>query len=358
MVFDRLYSDRRIAIGDYHRVALQMEAGTYVDGIDRSQKLFEGYADDFTKYLRKGGRRFQANRAAVETKGFGKEKYLIEIVKGHFGSRLPATISTDDITAYRKRLEAAEIGAQTIRHRLGMVRRILRHAVAHEKLHLPNGLPTFHMPDPPKPRDRIASPKEIAQICRLLDEEAALAFRLALETGMRRSELERIQWDDVDFDSRHIHLSDSKAGEPQLVQLTSAAFNILKLLKRKAFAGKSSQKVFGISANTMYRRFAAARDERGIENLQLHDSRHTAITAVARTGLSAFHVQNFARHKDAKSVNRYVKYSELRTGEALRDALKSKGQIGLSTRAKSPAKKRKVTSRTTTGGKRSTKKIR
>ena len=53
-------------------------------------------------------------------------------------------------------------------------------------------------------------------------------MRLALCTGMRKGEMFRLKWDDVDFDRGFIHLRDPKGGKDQTIPLNQAARELLE----------------------------------------------------------------------------------------------------------------------------------
>ena len=59
------------------------------------------------------------------------------------------------------------------------------------------------------------------------DLQAANFLRLVLFTGMRRGELFKLQWQDVDFDRGFIHIRGPKGGQDQKIPLNPAARELL-----------------------------------------------------------------------------------------------------------------------------------
>ncbi len=59
------------------------------------------------------------------------------------------------------------------------------------------------------------SPEQLANLMAAIDQDhdtqAANLMKLALCTGMRRGELFRLKWDDIDFERGFIHLGTPKA---------------------------------------------------------------------------------------------------------------------------------------------------
>lgn len=60
------------------------------------------------------------------------------------------------------------------------------------------------------------------------DMEAANMMRMALFTGMRRGELFKLKWQDIDFDRGFITIKDPKGGVSQKIPLNDQARQVLK----------------------------------------------------------------------------------------------------------------------------------
>ena len=86
---------------------------------------------------------------------------------------------------------------------------------ARSRGYLPKGQPT-EAEDVAKARDRggeigILTPKQLANLLRVLDEEAKLYFAIGAFTGLRSAELIRLEWEDVNFARGHIQVGKTKA---------------------------------------------------------------------------------------------------------------------------------------------------
>ena len=67
----------------------------------------------------------------------------------------------------------------------------------------------------------------------------------AVETGMRRSEILKLRWSDINGDERTAKLTDTKNGDDRTVPLTRNAFEILENLKDE------TEVVFPITPNCL-----------------------------------------------------------------------------------------------------------
>lgn len=138
-----------------------------------------------------------------------------------------------------------------------------------------------------KPRDRRISDDEIAMICAQLgydrtqienrpttkSQEVAVMFLLAIETGMRLGEIAGLQPDDILLEKRFVIVRDSKNSDKRHVPLTKTACRLLKALKGRKWTVSAS------SASAMFYR---AKVEAKIPDLTFHDTRHEAMTRLAR----------------------------------------------------------------------------
>ena len=170
--------------------------------------------------------------------------------------------------------------------------------------------------------ERFLSPEEYCRLGRVLDDREAdfplhvAAVRLLLLTGCRRSEILTLEW--RSYRDGNLHLPDSKTG-PRTVWLCQAAQNILDLLPR------SSRFVFP----TKHRRapglrlehfWSQARIEAGIEDVRLHDLRHSYASMALLNGESIRAVGRLLGHEKPSTTLKYAHLSDASVREAV-DAL-------------------------------------
>jgi len=133
---------------------------------------------------------------------------------------------------------------------------------------------------PPPPRDRRITDDEIRRVCLALgydgavrnnSHETAVAFLLALETGMRLGEICSFKKNDVH--GRFIRLHRTKNADRRDVPLSKEAVRLIGLLPDGEFTVSSAV------ASTLFRR---ARINAEILDLTFHDSRHEACTRLAQ----------------------------------------------------------------------------
>ena len=66
------------------------------------------------------------------------------------------------------------------------------------------------------------------------DIHAANLMKLALFTGLRRGEMLKLKWSDINFERGFIHIRDPKGGPDQMIPLNSAASGLLECMERNS----------------------------------------------------------------------------------------------------------------------------
>ena len=75
------------------------------------------------------------------------------------------------------------------------------------------------------------TPEQLTSLLEAIEQDpnvqAATFMKMILFTGMRRGELFKLQWQDIDFDRGFIHIRDPKGGQDQKIPLNVAARELL-----------------------------------------------------------------------------------------------------------------------------------
>jgi len=125
-------------------------------------------------------------------------------------------------------------------------------------------------------------------------------IRLALLTAMRRSELIKLQWEDIDWSKQLIHLKDTKNGESRQIPI----FDKVKVILEGIEGDKGS--LFPIKEHAVSVAFRRAVKRSGLENMSFHTLRHEAITRFFEMGLTIPEVASISGHKSWAMLRRYT----------------------------------------------------
>lgn len=196
-------------------------------------------------------------------------------------------------------------------HALSLLRRIMNFAIA--RGHIEKNPTRGIRPNRRPPLTRFLSRDEIARLHKALDEQAqrgerfrqpADIVRLLLLTGCRRSEIVCLRWAEVR--DRALMLADGKTG-PRTVPLNSQARRILDRQPRGEgeFVFPSSQdpsRPRHPDLSLWYR----VRREAGIEDVRLHDLRHTHASHAVMNGVPVPVVARLLGHSNVRMTMRYA----------------------------------------------------
>ena len=167
------------------------------------------------------------------------------------------------------------------------------------------------------------------------------AIDMLLYTGCRVSEVLNLRWECVDFAAGVIKLADTKSGGPQLVTMNGPARQILKALEAEKGASEwvlpsvsnPKQRISKAGIEAAWHKLRGAAQ---IDDVRMHDLRHTVGTYAGQTGANAFLVRDLLRHKNLAMTGRYVNRADspLRTlsdqvGERIAAAMAGRKPAGV-----------------------------
>ena len=167
----------------------------------------------------------------------------------------------------------------------------------------------------PAGRLRYLSKQEINRLLGVCKGEVKDFIRLALNTGLRRGEVLSLKWSDIDFCNKMIVVQESKSGQKGVIPMNQEVYNVLRNMRKKR---KGEEKVFHIGKH-ISRKFAQSAKEAGIENVRLHDLRHTFASYLAMKGCNLITIQKLLRHKTLNMVLRYAHLSQPHLQEAVKN---------------------------------------
>ena len=135
---------------------------------------------------------------------------------------------------------------------------------------------------------------------------AAAALRLLILTGCRRNEILTLRWDDVDRQARELRLRDSKSG-PCMVALTPAVESVIDGIRRVrgnpwVIAGAAP----GSRLKTLKTAWRRVKLRAGLEDVRLHDLRHSYATRALALGESLTMIGKLLNHAQMQSTARYA----------------------------------------------------
>lgn len=266
-----------------------------------------GYAPPSAESFSAVAARFlKHQRARLTPAAYVREEGIIEKhLKPFFGegTRL-ASVRRVDVQRYVTE-RTADVAAASVTKELNVLKHMMSLAVEWELIPA-NPAHGVKPPQAPEGRTRYLSPTEFKAALDASPEWMRAPMALAAFTGMRRGELLRLAWKDVDFSNKRLYLAETKNGTLRIVPLNGLAIQVLQSLPQ----GDPDELVFpaldGAKLSVYTRRVFAAV---GIKDASYHSLRHTAASWLVMKGVDLYAVGQILGHKTPRMTQRYAHLS-------------------------------------------------
>ena len=149
-------------------------------------------------------------------------------------------------------------------------------------------------------------------------------IHFSMYTGIRRGELFKLTWADIDMERKTFTLRDPKGIKDQVLPLSAPAMDAIRMAPRKydtkwVFYGKNGQQRTDFKGPWARIKKAANLPAK----YRFHGLRHNFASYLASNGESIYSIQKLLTHKDVKTTSRYAHL----TDQAKRDAAKNAGEL-------------------------------
>ena len=254
--------------------------------------------------------------AKSENRSLGDDKTRFRLyVAPVIGKKTVAELATNDIEKIKKKMLKEGKSAQTIKHVLTLVKRLVNFAA---KMGYVESIPAtlhFDMPVVDNKVTENLTSEQMTTLLQVLDEEEDKIFasliRLALFTGMRRGALLNLQWTDLDFERNIITLRRdvAKKKKTEYIPMNEKAKEILLAVPRTTspyvFPGRNDNKPRANITDILKR----VKEKAGLpENFRpLHGLRHSFASWLANSGqVSMYELQKLLTHSSPLMTQRYA----------------------------------------------------
>lgn len=219
-------------------------------------------------------------------------------------------VTTAKITAYQAKRKGKGAADATVNRELALLRRAFRLGAeaTPPKVAI---IPKFKLLAENNTRTGFMSHDQYHALRDALPEELRPLFVVAYHTGVRRGELLKIRWSQVDLNAREIRLrrEETKSDRPRTLPIYGDMVDVLT--EHKKFTHESwprCQLVFhraGRPIRDFRRSWAIACDAVGMPELLFHDLRRTAVRNMVRAGISERVAREISGHRTRAVFERY-----------------------------------------------------
>lgn len=265
----------------------------------------------------------------------GKDTKICTSVSKHLQQLMPLPLH--EITPYRLDLLMAEmrqrgLAAQTIRHVVALVRRIMRRMVKWRLYNGPLPFDDVTLPRPNNERERYLEPGEAQALLAELRQRSVQTWLMALVSlhcGLRFGEIARLRWGDVRQDDMTLYISESKSGRARHAVMTAEVAAALEAMPQ----GTDTDLIFpargGGVMSSVSKAFFRAVDAVGLndtgevvtlpdgttervkirdarQRVVFHSLRHTYASWLAKGGQGQLIIADRLGHRSLEMTRRYT----------------------------------------------------
>jgi integrase len=262
-------------------------------------------------------RRFMAEHSNVKNKNgtaYNYQRLIDRFIVSTIGNRRVHDIDRVDIHRLHHNLNSTPYQANRL---LGLLSKIFNMAERWDMR--PDGSnPTRHVEKfKEHNRQRYLLPEELSRLSNVLNDadrtamempSAVNAIRLLIFTGCRMSEILTLKWEWVNFDRRCLELPDSKT-DAKTVFLNAPALDLLRSMHDDANAGTEfviPGRKPGRHLVNLEKPWRRIRSRANLENVRLHDLRHTYASIAAGLGEGLHLIGKLLGHSQASTSHRYA----------------------------------------------------
>lgn len=271
------------------KVEANLDAGGFIESKDTVADLLKRYRDEVT--VNKRGWKWEQTRL----------NNIIELP----WAQMRAADCSDNLHFWAQ-ARRKQVSDATVHRELNIISAAFTHArkVWRVKL-LANPVSTVLRPPNSKPRDRRVTAAELAALWKHdRGEEHSIRWYIpvmaefGIETALRLSEMCALEWEDVHADANWLFVAKSKNGDSRKVPMSPRAKELLELLPR------STAWVFPTNEGSVGAIFRKVCKELGIKDLHFHDTRHEAVSRLAKV-YPPLQLSRISGHRSLKSLQVY-----------------------------------------------------
>jgi integrase len=242
----------------------------------------------------------------------GYERSLRYVLTPEFGARPAGEIDDREWRTWVDRLSRESLSRSRIANHVAVARAIYgwasrptRRLVARSPL-LGVELP----PNDEKPRTRVANADEAAALIAALDPGDTVPYALAFYAGLRRAEIKRLDWPDVELEGYRLVVRKAKSQvgtgrRPPIAEKLRPILlgEFMRQGRREGGAVSAVSVMSGKIAERARKRWAIA----GLEPITLHECRHTYASFLMAAGYTLRELMEYMGHSSLQATERYVK---------------------------------------------------
>ena len=285
-------------------IELKQAKGDYLGVYEVKKILFTDCLEEYLAWARVN----KAPNTYVMNRFYGDR--LREAFTGHLSA-----LTAKQVEDYKVKRRAV-VSPATVNRELALLKHMCTKAVEWSYLKA-NPMRSVRLLKEPPGRLRYLIWAEMGSLVEACPPHLRTIVVTAMHTGMRKSEILGLKWQDIDFGAKTITVHLTKNNEPRVIPMNQTIYDELHNLPRPLHTPYVFCHENGERYDEVKRSFKSACRKAGITDLRFHDLRHTFASHLAMNGINLKTVQYLLGHKDIRMTLRYAHLS----GEHLQAAV-------------------------------------
>ena len=296
-----------------HKIATGEELPKVVQR--KSKVLFEDIFEDYLNWAKANKKTWKHNDLLVYN------KHLSYLAKSD-----PRTLKPKDFEELKQR-KLTEVDKQlgrvlapkTVQHILATARHIFNHAIKNElikNLTNPIGSGRVRMPKVENQKIGFFTKEKAQELLELLQQRENQRLyeltTLLLFTGARFSEVARLTWSDINFNTNLIYFASSKDGNARYIKMSNRVLEVVNSLYKNKINNLVIPTINGNKYEKMPKewqievdKLIPGNDNANKDRLTTHSLRHTHASWLAQSGVDILHIKEQLGHKKIETTMRY-----------------------------------------------------
>ena len=297
-----------------HKIATGEELPKVVQR--KSKVLFEDIFEDYLNWAKANKKTWKHNDLLVYN------KHLSYLAKSD-----PRTLKPKDFEELKqKKLTEVDkktgrvLAPKTVQHILATARHIFNHAIKNElikNLTNPIGSGRVRMPKVENQKIGFFTKEKAQELLELLQQRENKRLyeltTLLLFTGARFSEVARLTWSDINFNTNLIYFASSKDGNARYIKMSNRVLEVVNTLYKNKINNLVIPTINGNKYEKMPKEWQIEVDDKLIpgndnankDRLTTHSLRHTHASWLAQSGVDILHIKEQLGHKKIETTMRY-----------------------------------------------------
>ena len=296
-----------------HKIATGEELPKVVQR--KSKVLFEDIFEDYLNWAKANKKTWKHNDLLVYN------KHLSYLAKSD-----PRTLKPKDFEELKQRKltevdkkTGRVLAPKTVQHILATARHIFNHAIKNElikNLTNPIGSGRVRMPKVENQKIGFFTKEKAKELLELLQQRENKRLyeltTLLLFTGARFSEVARLTWSDINFNTNLIYFASSKDGNARYIKMSNRVLEVVNSLYKNKINNLVIPTINGNKYEKMPKewqievdKLIPGNDDANKDRLTTHSLRHTHASWLAQSGVDILHIKEQLGHKKIETTMRY-----------------------------------------------------